>query len=208
MIKKTYSQAGQDVFIFNLFKQQVGTFLDLGCSHPTDINNTYLLELNGWKGLSIDILDFEAQWKKRSNTFLKLDCFAIDYNQLLSEHFDGKVIDYLNLDMEKCGDRYKLLEKVINSDFTFKAITLEHDSYIGSNFVENEKVPQRKLLEEKGYFLLCSDVSPSQHPNLNFEDWWVNKEFFNINEILEWQSNKLSCDKIIEKAGINYSEYF
>lgn len=208
MIKKTYSQAGQDVFIFNIFDEKKGTFLDLGCSHPTDINNTYMLELNGWSGLNIDILDFSDLWKNRKTPFLNLDCFEIDYNQILSEHFEDKIIDYLNLDMEKCGDRFRLLEKIINSEFEFKSITLEHDSYIGQSFIEQEKLPQRKLLEEKGFFLLCADVSPQKFPNFPFEDWWINKKYFDIEKLSMWKSNQLSCDKIIEQAGINFSEYF
>ena len=42
---KSYSQSGQDLFVYNLMKGKPGTFLDLGCSLPKKINNTNLLIL-------------------------------------------------------------------------------------------------------------------------------------------------------------------
>jgi FkbM family methyltransferase len=52
----SYSQFGQDVFVLKkIFKNKNnGFFVDIGANHPTDINNTYLLELKGWKGLAIE----------------------------------------------------------------------------------------------------------------------------------------------------------
>ena len=41
---ESYSQCGQDFFVFNILKQKTGTFLDLGCYLPIKINNTFLLE--------------------------------------------------------------------------------------------------------------------------------------------------------------------
>lgn len=48
------SQFGQDWFVYNYFKQQKGTFLDVGANHPTFISNTYALEQNGWTGLAFE----------------------------------------------------------------------------------------------------------------------------------------------------------
>ena len=56
-----YSQAGQDKFVFLLLyqfllKEDRGYYLEIGSSHPVDINNTYLFDtILGWKGISIDI---------------------------------------------------------------------------------------------------------------------------------------------------------
>jgi len=54
--KESYSQFGQDVFVLkNIFKNKNnGFFVDVGANHPIKINNTYLLELKGWKGLAIE----------------------------------------------------------------------------------------------------------------------------------------------------------
>lgn len=203
-IMKSYSQAGQDLFVYYFNNGKIGKFLDLGCSLPKKINNTYLLELNGWDGVSLDIQDFNEQWKERNSLFIQTDCLNIDYNQLLNNHYSDKVIDYLTLDMEGCGDRFKLLQKVFESDYTFKIITIEHDAYLGVDFINNEKIPQRDFLKSKGYKLVCSDISHTKDPDLFFEDWWVNPTYFNENIISLWENDKVSCDKIFDKLNITY----
>ena len=110
---KSYSQSGQDLFVYYLNEGKPGKFLDLGCSLPMKINNTYLLEINGWDGISLDIQDFNNQWKERKCKFIQADCLNQNYNELLKDYYENTVIDYLTLDMEGCGDRYKLLQKII-----------------------------------------------------------------------------------------------
>jgi hypothetical protein len=201
---ESYSQSGQDLFVYNLMNGKTGTFLDLGCSLPKKINNTYLLELNGWDGISLDIQDFNEQWKVRNCKFLQKDCLNQDYNDLLKDYYSDKVIDYLTLDMEGCGDRFKLLQKIIDTNYTFKIITIEHDAYIGNHFHEQERVPQRELLKSKGYRLLCADVSHELYKNHPFEDWWVNEEYFEKSELDKWSSDNISCDEIFNKLNIEY----
>jgi len=201
---KSYSQCGQDLFVHYLTDGKAGKFLDLGCSLPKKINNTYLLELNGWDGISLDIQDFREQWKERKCKFIVSDCLNVDYNDLLKDYYTEKTIDYLTLDMEVCGDRFKLLQKIISSEYTFKIITIEHDAYLGDAFVQNERIPQRELLESKGYRLICSDVSHDNHPNLYFEDWWVNPLFFDEDKLSKFKFDKTPCGKIFESLGIKY----
>jgi hypothetical protein len=201
---ESYSQCGQDLLVANLIKNK-GHFLDLGCYLPKKINNTYLLELNGWEGVSVDIIDYSQQWLERSTPFVNEDCFNLNFNDFLPKYFNNKTIDYLSLDMEKIGERYKLLEKILNTDYDFKIVTIEHDSYMGYDFEINEKMPQREILTKHGYILLCSDVSQKNHPSLYYEDWWVNKKYFNDDDIRLWFSDKLSCDKIFNKVGVDYS---
>lgn len=54
--KKYYSQFGQDLYVLDsIYKNKSdGFFVDIGANHPVNANNTYLLELNGWKGLAIE----------------------------------------------------------------------------------------------------------------------------------------------------------
>jgi hypothetical protein len=200
----SYSQCGQDLFVFNLLKIKNGTFLDLGCYLPKNINNTFLLEQNGWVGISLDINDYSNQWSIRKNKFIQCDCFEQDYNLLLSQNYESNVIDYLTLDMEVLGDRYKLLDIVLKTNYEFKVITIEHDSHSGINNVINEKLPQRELLEKMGYVLVCGDVSHKDFPNDFYEDWWVNKKYVTEKMYKPWLSNKISFDKILEKNNIEY----
>jgi hypothetical protein len=122
----------------------------------------------------------------------------------LSQNYESNVIDYLTLDMEVLGDRYKLLDIVLKTNYEFKVITIEHDSHSGINNVINEKLPQRELLEKMGYVLVCGDVSHKDFPNDFYEDWWVNKKYVTEEMYKPWLSNKISFDKILEKNNIEY----
>jgi hypothetical protein len=200
----SFSQCGQDLFVLNILKQNKGTFLDLGCYLPKNINNTFLLEQNGWSGISLDINDYNKEWSVRKNKFIQCDCFTQNYNDLLSENYDTNVIDYLTLDMERLGDRYKLLEIILKTNYEFKIITIEHDSHLGDEYVQNEKIPQRELLNKMGYVLVCGDVSHKDYPNDYYEDWWVNKKYVTEKTYFPWLSNKEDFGKILEKNNIKY----
>jgi hypothetical protein len=80
-----YSQAAQDLFVLSCLSGKTnGTFLDLGCSHPTNINNTFLLEKDfNWSGLSIDIDEsLTSQYPSHRNTkAIPRDCTKLDFEE-------------------------------------------------------------------------------------------------------------------------------
>lgn len=158
------SQVGQDKWVLSLIEK--GTFLDIGCRGPFDLNNTALLEENGWTGISIDIVDYSEEWKQRKTEFICADALTFDYS-LLGWHFD-----YLSLDIEGNGDRFKALKRVIECGLTFKVMTIEHDVYRVHYGLE--QVPQRDLLTSLGYHLAYPDVCMDGQP---FEDWWINPKY-------------------------------
>ena len=54
--KKNYSIFGEDDFVDNYFKNKSdGFYIDVGCYHPLEGNNTHLLYKKGWNGINIDI---------------------------------------------------------------------------------------------------------------------------------------------------------
>ena len=53
--KPFYSDSGEDKFIISQFKKREGFYVDVGCHHPTRLNNCHLLYLNKWRGINIDI---------------------------------------------------------------------------------------------------------------------------------------------------------
>ena len=60
--KKSYSMDGEDIEIFNYFKNKKnGFYVDVGAYHPIERNNTMLLYLNGWEGINIDISAFSIK---------------------------------------------------------------------------------------------------------------------------------------------------
>lgn len=51
----SYSQGAEDLILNHIFKDQnSGFFVDVGCNHPVDCNNTFLFYLNNWRGINID----------------------------------------------------------------------------------------------------------------------------------------------------------
>ena len=54
--KKTYSTFGEDLIIEKYFeKKKKGFYVDIGCYHPLEGNNTYLLFKKGWNGINVDV---------------------------------------------------------------------------------------------------------------------------------------------------------
>ena len=190
-----YSQAGQDLFVLGLINNESNHyFFDVGCWLPDNINNTLLLEEKGWDGISIDILDLSIQWKSRKTKFICSNSLTIDYQKLFDENNSPMIIDYLNIDIEGEGTRYETLTKVFESNRDFKIITIEHDSYRGYSKVEKE--PQREFLTNKGYTLLCGDISLSGNI---FEDWWINPKYFEEKNYKHLISSNVEYYEIINK---------
>jgi|ERR1044072_315150 hypothetical protein len=191
-----YSQAGQDRFVMSLIKNPTlqPYFLDIGCHLPRHLNNTLLLEENGWFGLSLDILDFHKEWTVRKCPFIQADALTFDYKRILEHYGINNVVDYLNVDIEGEGLRFKALEQVFKSGYDFKIITIEHDRYRG--YAESEVKPQRDFLIDRGYECICEDVCASGNP---FEDWWVNPKFFEANEYQHLYSVREDYNEILKK---------
>ena len=60
--KKNYSMFGEDKFINNYFRNKSkGFYIDVGCYHPLEGNNTQLLYKKGWSGINLDINYFSIE---------------------------------------------------------------------------------------------------------------------------------------------------
>ena len=65
--KKSYSMLGEDLFVKKFFKnKKKGFYIDVGCYHPIDGNNTYLLYKKGWEGINIDLNKTSIDLYKRA----------------------------------------------------------------------------------------------------------------------------------------------
>lgn len=70
--RRSWSQKGEDLLVQSHFDRLglgTGTYLDIGCFHPTWISNTHLLHRRGWRGFAIDI----DQYKLDSMKFARRD---------------------------------------------------------------------------------------------------------------------------------------
>ena len=57
MIRGTYAQHGEDLFLAEYFAGRTGVYLDIGASHPFRISNTYLLYRQGWSGVTVEPIE-------------------------------------------------------------------------------------------------------------------------------------------------------
>jgi SAM-dependent methyltransferase len=165
------SQAGQDRFIHNLAvvgeKLTAGTFLDVGCSDPVALSNSYVLEQIGWRGLLLDCAPELAEpiARLRKSPFVCGDAKTIDWQRELSAAGLTGPIDYLSFDVDYDG--LAALKHFLAAGVRFRYATIEHDAY---RFGDETRVKMRKMLTDLGYELLCPDV---ECQGLVFEDWWV-----------------------------------
>lgn len=55
IIHSSFSQNGEDIYIFNYFnRKRKGFYIDIGAYHPKRFSNTYLLNHNNWYGINIE----------------------------------------------------------------------------------------------------------------------------------------------------------
>ena len=172
---KSYSQVGQDVWVLSLFpKGYKGFFMDLGCNDPKNINNTLLLEENGWEGVAVDINDLSELWKDRRTRFIQMD--ALDAKDIM----EPALIDYVSIDVDAIGTNYQTIKNLLAAGFQFKAITIEHNYYISEEFNQRERIPQRRLLLSFGYVLAKEDVMDDDGQFNKFEDFWINPTYITL----------------------------
>ena len=182
-IERNYSQVYQDMFILSILNgKKNGTFLEIGGADPFKGNNTVLLEKEfGWSGVSIEYNEkFIKNYRQnRSANLLHTDALQLDYEKLLSENYEGNVIDYLQLDIEPARHTYECMLKIPFDKYKFAVITYEHDYYVDVTKSYREK--SREFLKSKGYELIANDISPDGKSN--FEDWWVHPDLVDKNII-------------------------
>ena len=199
-----YSNEMQDVAALRLLKNADSpTFLDIGCRHPVEINNTLLLEENGWSGICVDIDDYSEEFKeKRQTPFYQIDSTSYEFIELLEKHFPQKVIHYMSLDVDSAS--LQTLKNILENGFKFIFMTFEHDyHYVRTHELCNKwdggdrtvdevkacKSSSKKMLSTCGYKLLFENVSFHEgytgiipHP---WEDWWINPMCFKYGHLVK-----------------------
>ena len=137
--KNSYSMFGEDVFIKKFFKKKSeGIYVDVGCYHPIDGNNTYLLFKKGWKGMNIDLNKTSIELFNRARKNDVNLRIAISDEIKKTKYFYRKKINMLNT----------INKKFANSSFKkgFKT------SYIQANTL-NSALNKSKLKNKKIDFL-------------------------------------------------------
>ena len=109
-----YGKEKQDRFAYYLIGEE-GIFLDVGCYHPTQWNNTKALEEAGWEGLLFDIRD---KWvdlcrQHRTSKVFCVDVSTDEFAEILKDNLEKPVIDYISLDADD-GSLGALHQKKLN----------------------------------------------------------------------------------------------
>lgn len=179
---KTHAGILQDVFaVAMLAGLRDGTFLDIGCNHPIECNNTYLLEKDyNFSGIAIDwdTTSYNNAWDREFHALrprsqhIQQDALSLDYNALL-----GPRVDYLSIDIDP-GEQSLAVLKLLPTTTRFSVITFEYT--IPKSFVQTES---RRYLEELGYELVINNVG-------NYEDWYVDNTVVDRAIINKYQSIK------------------
>ena len=172
-VRMNFSQVCQDLFVLAaLDGKRDGTYLEVGAAHSFHNSNTALLETQfGWKGVGIEMNPELAGMhaSERVNKVLCEDALRTDYERLLSDNFEGNVIDYLQLDIEPSRNTYEAMLSIPFDKYKFRVITYEHDHYVDISGTYRNK--SRRYLRSMGYTLVFNDIAPSEA--CSFEDWWV-----------------------------------
>lgn len=174
------SQAGQDKFVYAVTKKNNGTFLEVGGSHPVELNNSHGLEKIGWSGYSFDINpDLACLYKElRTSEFITTDVSKFNWSRFLRENnLTGTTIDYLSFDVDEAS--MATLRIFPFNEVKFNVMTVEHDKYRFGQHIADE---MRHILQSHGYEIICKDVCNVGQP---FEDWYVSKEFLLQNPHVE-----------------------
>ena len=181
------SKIKQDVWVVDQMQgKRHGTFVDIGCAHPTYINNTYVLEKHfGWTGVSVDIgppstytlqyltpADYLMKWQsKRKSPLIIGDAMQVDFRALFERQGLPSVIDYLSMDIEPPRGTLACLFRLPLEHYRFNVITYETDHYRG----ENTREPSREFLLSHGYKLAVPGVLDRNGDEQ--EDWYVHEDF-------------------------------
>jgi len=164
---KSYSQCKQDLYVLEKTNNKTnGFYIEIGAYHPTDINNTKLLEELGWKGLSFDSNNISSTWNVvRKNEFICADALQFDFKKCFGDKNVPNEIDYLSLDIDEAT--LGCLKILPLKDYKFKVITIEHDEYSQGPAKKNA---MREILYSYGYTLDRPDVANDGNV---YEDWWL-----------------------------------
>jgi len=134
--KKSYSMFGEDIFIQKFFKRKLrGNYVDVGCYHPLDGNNTYLLFKKGWNGINIDLNKTSIElFDKARKDDLNLR-IAVSNKFKKIKYFYRKKINMLNT----------INKKFANSSFRkgFKTSFVQADTL--NSVLEKSKLKNKKI---------------------------------------------------------------
>ena len=127
---------GEDLEIVKYFENlDNGFYVDVGCYHPIEMNNTYLLYKKNWKGINIDVSKFSI------DLFNFLRPNDLNYNLAISNE-DGEHEYFYQKKLSKLSTLKKVIAKeVFQENFRIKKIaTNKLTTLIDKTKFKNKKI--------------------------------------------------------------------
>lgn len=181
------AQSLQDVFASTVCKNK--TYIEIGGNHPYKMNNSFLLEHQGWQGFSIELdTKYKRHWDKseRTNKIYWDNALTFDYLNAIKENNLSNNIGYLSCDIEPPYNTFKALQTVIDLGIEFECITFEHDLYQFSAVDYNQKAID--FLTQHGYKVAVTNVCVANTEDY-FETWFVKSHIdFETITYQEWKN--------------------
>ena len=194
-VDQNYSQALQDIFVLTMLNgKENGTYVEIGGAHPTNINNTYLLEsVFNWSGVSFEINTDLANFynSERLNKCICIDATQVNYSKVFEENNLPNQIDYLQVDIDPSYQSLAALKKIDLESYRFSVVTFETDVYQGSIDVMEES---RNIFQSNNYQLVASNVKNCGHA---FEDWYVDPNIVTNDIWTALQSDNIESTQIL-----------
>ena len=191
--KKSYSIHGEDLVVEKYFKDiDNGFYVDLGCYHPIQYNNTILLYQKGWRGINIDINEFSIKlFNFCRPDDLNLNLAVSDKNAEIDFYYQKKLSLLSTIKKSQLNFAFqgKIKKKKISSQTLTKV--LDDSKYKNKQIdfldvdVEGADLDVLKSLDFSRYSpkLICVEILPK---NMNFEN--INMEKSNIYNFLKMKN--------------------
>lgn len=188
----SHSQAGQSAFVFAVLNDKTdGVFLDIGCSHPVELSNTYGLEQIGWTGVLLDSSPDAVHrcLEARSAPAFCADATSFNWSPILI----GQV-HYASIDVDEATSQ--ALENLLRSGCWPSVMTCEHDQYLRGDRL---RAKNRELFATFGYEVIAADV---HHDGCSFEDWVVHPKAVDMAIANKFKSEGLDWKAVLAQGGI------
>tara|TARA_B100001250_G_C19772308_1_gene777754 strand:- start:828 stop:1577 length:750 start_codon:yes stop_codon:yes gene_type:complete len=179
-IKMSYSGGAQDLIINYFFKdKKKGFYIDVGCYHPFNGNNTKLLYDRGWSGINIDLdfhtIDFFNFIRKRDENINIAISDEEGEKDLYFFHNRSAINSLSKIRKENAKEIRKIKTKTLNSileDSKFKNEKID----LLSIDVEGHELEVIKSLNLKKYTprMIVVEFIESNLKNLEFHNQNIN----------------------------------
>jgi FkbM family methyltransferase len=123
------SQLGADKWVLSVVPEP-SFYVDVGCQDGTFLNNTLLLEKNGWKGICVDA--FPKNFEDRNTTVVKAVVYSCDdkeveFSYSVQEPWCSGITTELGMHKDNLF-KYTTIQKHVFKTRTLESILVEHNA--------------------------------------------------------------------------------